>query len=307
MRLSERISQGSTSNLLESIQSNLKESENLKEDDNIQNLVNNAYDGYITNLDYDDNSISKDGNYQRIIISLYDTFEDLDKAAMNLVYKDLQQKFKDNGWELYVDYYPWNGDFQDVPANCIVAIKEIQSNLKESNNDVDIVSYNLTNGGYSNNADTVYGKLSDDTAYVYYPEMDLIEIYDEVPIELLHILYYNSENEDELPEDEYQRLVKEYQDAHLINTICDGPLFDKLHDKYYADDEVEEVYSDLDENTLTESNMASKYAKFCKSMELDPKDLDAVLEALDNLEGMEGDTSGEYQEIREYIYNDLMK
>lgn len=307
MRLSERISQGSTSNLLESIQSNLKESENLKEDDNIQNLVNNAYDGYITNLDYDDNSISKDGNYQRIIISLYDTFEDLDNAAMNLVYKDLQQKFKDNGWELYVDYYPWNGGFQDVPANCIVAIKEIQSNLKESNNDVDIVSYNLTNGGYSNNADTVYGKLSDDTAYVYYPEMDLIEIYDEVPIELLHILYYNSENEDELPEDEYQRLVKEYQDAHLINTIHDGPLFDKLHDKYYADDEVEEVYSDLDENTLTESNMASKYAKFCKSMELDPKDLDAVLEALDNLEGMEGDTSGEYQEIREYIYNDLMK
>lgn len=270
-------------------------------------------------------------------------------------------------------------------------LESININLKESNNDVDIVSYNLTNGGYSNNANTVYGKLSDDTAYVYYPEMDLIEIYDEVPIELLHILYYNSENEDELPEDEYQRLVKEYQDAHLINTIHDGPLFDKLHDKYYADDEVEEVYSDLDENTLTEdidtfdefkagvenasslynfiynefgtmskellkeialdaiyhlkndeviindikerffnvyeseepekcdtevkdnetnlneSSMASKYAKFCKSMELDPKDLDAVLEALDNLEGMEGDTSGEYQEIREYIYNDLMK
>lgn len=270
-------------------------------------------------------------------------------------------------------------------------LESININLKESNNDVDIISYNLTNGGYSNNANTVYGKLSDDTAYVYYPEMDLIEIYDEVPIELLHILYYNSENEDELPEDEYQRLVKEYQDAHLINTIHDGPLFDKLHDKYYADDEVEEVYSDLDENTLTEdidtfdefkagvenasslynfiynefgtmskellkeialdaiyhlkndeviindikerffnvyeseepekcdtevkdnetnlneSSMASKYAKFCKSMELDPKDLDAVLEALDNLEGMEGDTSGEYQEIREYIYNDLMK
>lgn len=247
-------------------------------------------------------------------------------------------------------------------------LENINTNLKESNNDVDIVSYNLTNGGYSNNANTVYGKLSDDTAYVYYPEMDLIEIYDEVPIELLHILYYNSENEDELPEDEYQRLVKEYQDAHLINTIHDGPLFDKLHDKYYADDEVEEVYSDLDENekqtmlnriedegvdsildeintyedvniveavfhearqgniqnnvlinilnTLKDSNgeaplnenvTASKYAKFCKRMELNPEDLDEVLEALDNLEGMDGDASGEYQEIREYIYNDLMK
>lgn len=260
-------------------------------------------------------------------------------------------------------------------------LESINTNLKESNNDVDIISYNLTNGGYSNNANTVYGKLSDDTAYVYYPEMNLIEIYDEVPIELLHTLYYNSENEDELPEDKYQRLVKEYQDAHLINTIHDGPLFDKLHDKYYADDEVEEVYSDLDENTLTEdvdtfddfkagvenagglysyvSNefgdmskellkeialnalyhlnnddvvisdikeryysiyesdnsckdlnenvTASKYAKFCKRMELNPEDLDEVLEALDNLEGMDGDASGEYQEIREYIYNDLMK
>lgn len=181
-------------------------------------------------------------------------------------------------------------------------LESINTNLKESNNDVDIVSYNLTNGGYSNNANTVYGKLSDDTAYVYYPEMNLIEIYDEVPIELLHILYYNSENEDELPEDEYQRLVKEYQDAHLINTIYDGPLFDKLHDKYYADDEVEEVYSDLNESVT-----ASKYAKFCKRMELNPEDLDEVLEALDNLEGMDGDASGEYQEIREYIYNNLMK
>ena len=271
-------------------------------------------------------------------------------------------------------------------------LESINTNLKESNNDIDIVSYNLTDGGYSNNANTVYGKLSDDTAYVYYPEMNLIEIYDEVPIELLHILYYNSENEDELPEDEYQRLVKEYQDAHLINTIHDGPLFDKLHDKYYADDEVEEVYSDLDEtetkkktkwksyvkqmakldceyghpidsddfesfykilkddnfsiseeeahkafdyyfecfdyylerlnekqstlnkiedkevnSILNENTTASKYAKFCKRMELNPEDLDEVLEALDNLEGMDGDASGEYQEIREYIYNDLMK
>ena len=186
-------------------------------------------------------------------------------------------------------------------------LESINTNLKESNNDVDIVSYNLTDGGYSNNATIVYGKLSDDTAYVYYPEMDLIEIYDEVPIELLHILYYNSENEDELPEDEYQRLVKEYQDAHLINTIHDGPLFNKLHDKYYADDEVEEVYSDLNETNLNESNMASKYAKFCKRMELNPEDLDEVLEALDNLEGMDGDASGEYQEIREYMCNDLMK
>ena len=69
---------------------------------------------------------------------------------------------------------------------------------------------------------------------------------------------------------------------------------------------IDETVDECD-NTLTESNMTSKYAKFCKSMELDPKDLDEVLEALDNLEGMDGDASGEYQEIREYIYNNLMK
>lgn len=285
MRLSERINQGLTSNLLESINTNLNEGTNKKR---------------VARYHAFDNG--------RILHSWYDwTEEEAQEKAK-------QASTKDTNSIYYVDYddvmgdgasYGWyqgekiSWDEFDKIQN---ELDKNKSLTEDENNDVDIVSYNLTNGGYSNNANTVYGKLSDDTAYVYYPEMDLIEIYDEVPIELLHILYYNSENEDELPEDEYQRLVKEYQDAHLINTIHDGPLFDKLHDKYYADDEVEEVYSDLDESVT-----ASKYAKFCKSMELDPKDLDEVLEALDNLEGMDGDASGEYQEIREYIYNDLMK
>ena len=108
-----------------------------------------------------------------------------------------------------------------------------------------IVSYNLTNGGYGNNQDTIYGKLSDNTGYIYEPETDTVTIYDEVPIELLHILFYNSENEDELLDDEYQRLVQEYQDEHLIKSLYSGPLVQELHNRYFADDEVEEL---LDEN-----------------------------------------------------------
>ena len=107
-----------------------------------------------------------------------------------------------------------------------------------------IVSYNLTNGGYGNNQDTIYGKLSDNTGYIYEPETDTVTIYDEVPIELLHILFYNSENEDELLDDEYQRLVQEYQDEHLIKSLYSGPLVQELHNRYFAD-EVEEL---LDEN-----------------------------------------------------------
>ena len=108
-----------------------------------------------------------------------------------------------------------------------------------------IVSYNLTNGGYGNNQDTIYGKLSDNTGYIYEPETDTVTIYDEVPIELLHVLFYNSENEDELLDDEYQRLVQEYQDEHLIKSLYSGPLVQELHNRYFADDEVEEL---LDEN-----------------------------------------------------------
>ena len=45
------------------------------------------------------------------------------------------------------------------------------------------------------------------------------------------------------------------------------------------------------------------YISFCKKYEVDPTDYDAVLETVDELEGMFGDTDGRLQQIREYILN----
>ena len=45
------------------------------------------------------------------------------------------------------------------------------------------------------------------------------------------------------------------------------------------------------------------YISFCKKYEVDPTDYDAVLETVDELEGMFGDKNGILQSVREYIMN----
>ena len=77
-----------------------------------------------------------------------------------------------------------------------------------------VKNYKITDGGYKNNADTVYGELKDGTYFAYYPEMDLVEVYDCPVDELIDILYYNTTHEDELSEEEYQE---------KYNTFCPYP------------------------------------------------------------------------------------
>lgn len=182
--------------------------------DGVMNLEKPKYNIYVTS--------GEDGVYNT---TLYDTV-DSEEQASDIV-SELQAQGLGAAYEKVEEVY-----------------NKIPKKLEE-NDTPSIVSYNLTNGGYGNNQDTVYGKLSDNTGYIYEPETDTVTIYDEVPIELLHILFYNSENEDELLDDEYQRLVQEYQDEHLIKSLYSGPLVQELHNRYFADDEVEEI---LDEN-----------------------------------------------------------
>lgn len=182
--------------------------------DSVMDLEKPKYNIYVTS--------GEDGVYNT---TLYDTV-DSEEQASDIV-SELQAQGLGAAYEKVEEVY-----------------NKIPKKLEE-NDTPSIVSYNLTNGGYGNNQDTVYGKLSDNTGYIYEPETDTVTIYDEVPIELLHILFYNSENEDELLDDEYQRLVQEYQDEHLIKSLYSGPLVQELHNRYFADDEVEEI---LDEN-----------------------------------------------------------
>ena len=48
------------------------------------------------------------------------------------------------------------------------------------------------------------------------------------------------------------------------------------------------------------------YINFCKEYEIDPTDYDAVLETVDELEGMFGDKDGKLQQVREYILNNIV-
>lgn len=182
--------------------------------DGVMNLEETKYNIYTTS--------GENGVYNT---TLYDTVDSEEQAS------DIVSELQAQG--LGADYEKVDEEYTKTP-------KKLEEDETPS-----IVSYNLTNGGYGNNQDTVYGKLSDNTGYIYEPETDTATIYDEVPIELLHVLFYNSENEDELLDDEYQRLVQEYQDEHLIKSLYSGPLVQELHNRYFADDEVEEI---LDEN-----------------------------------------------------------
>lgn len=72
------------------------------------------------------------------------------------------------------------------------------------------------------------------------------------------------------------------------------------------------VQSNIEEldKSLTESEeykgMDKKLKGFAKKYDIDYNDLDEVLFTIDNVEGMFGDDTGELQQLREYIHNELL-
>lgn len=105
-------------------------------------------------------------------------------------------------------------------------------------------------------------------------------------------------------------------------TILDKILKDEEKSKgvYYSIDEVlEELHEYIEskikpiEESLDKDHdeylkrMDKQYKTFCRNLELDEKDPDDALSALDELEGQFGDEDGEYQELREFIHNELLE
>lgn len=72
---------------------------------------------------------------------------------------------------------------------------------------------------------------------------------------------------------------------------------------------IESSLEELNES-LTESEeykgMNKKLKDFANKYDIDPDDLDEVLYTIDDVEGMFGDQTGELQQLREYIYNELL-
>ena len=118
------------------------------------------------------------------------------------------------------------------PSDDVVADSKAKGLYTEAqeNKDLDVVNYNITDGGYKNNATTIYGKLSDGTYFVYYTEMGLVEIYDCELDELIDILYSYPETD----EDEQERVKAyiEFYEQHNVDSLTDGPLYKKIANLY---------------------------------------------------------------------------
>lgn len=118
------------------------------------------------------------------------------------------------------------------PSDDVVADSKAKGLYTEAqeDKDLDVVNYNITDGGYKNNATTTYGKLSDGTYFVYYTEMGLVEIYDCELDELIDILYSYPETDED--EQERANAYIEFYEQHNVDSLTDGPLYNKIANLY---------------------------------------------------------------------------
>lgn len=107
-------------------------------------------------------------------------------------------------------------DDSDIEESCI---------KEDSDEDVHVKNSIMTNGGYHNNATTVYGELTDGNYFVFFTEMDLIEVYD-VPVEDMINSLYDSESDED-------NIYNEFHDKHFVRKISDGPLSSEITDIYF--------------------------------------------------------------------------
>lgn len=124
-----------------------------------------------------------------------------------------------------------------------------------SDEGVHVKGSNVTNGGYQNNADTLYGQLTDKNYFVFYTEMNLVEIYGAPVDDLLIALYDNDEEAS-------QEVYNTFHDNYFIKELTSGPLYDEIHNLYFKDDS-----EDIEESSDTK-DLKSKVATWLE------KDLD---------------------------------
>ena len=178
------------------------------------------------------------------------------------------------------------------PSDDVIADSKAKGLYTEAqeDKDLDVVNYNITDGGYKNNAETVYGILTDGTYFVYYPEMDLVETYDCEPDELIDILYAS---EDEMPDEARTEAYNDFFEQHNVNTYTKGPLFDKLHKLYFEDED------SLDESKKVEKKqpMSSNIEKMVSRVEALEKEYDKS-----NRDMTEKELCADVKKIIEEIY-----
>jgi hypothetical protein len=95
-----------------------------------------------------------------------------------------------------------------------------------------IKTYNETDGGYKNNATSVYGELVDGNYYHFVPDCDYLGIFD-APVEDMIFHAYNTIDGDDTA---FEEFAAEHE---IINYPNKEALYRELYDRYFGPDEEE--------------------------------------------------------------------
>ncbi len=244
---------------------------------NYQTDDERADDEWFDNFDKEHNVTAKYSQNQ-----LFTLIDELDNIYFNGENGILDESYKvytlvgDNGV-----YNSYEVDTVETEEQAVDRVAEIQaetgnsayyeeetSNKKET---LDIVNVIRTNGGNEDYPITLYGELSDNTYFVYYPEDDLVEVYDTDPSELINIIYaIQDEEDDEEAVMQYQEEYNEFFEQHNVETYnIDDEITNKLKEIYLNGNEKIESKK---ETRVVETNLNGR----------DKSDFKQMLKTFDN-------------------------
>lgn len=109
--------------------------------------------------------------------------------------------------------------------------------IKESEESTLLKSYQETDYGYHNNATMIYGELNDGNWYVYIPDNDAFDIYNEPITNKFIDCSYNYQTDDDKADDTwYDNFVKEHEITKNYNNDIINKIISELDHKYFGDD-----------------------------------------------------------------------
>lgn len=109
--------------------------------------------------------------------------------------------------------------------------------LEESEKFNLVKSYRETDYGYHNNATMIYGELNDGNWYVYIPDNDAFDIYNEpITNKFIDCSYNYQTDYDEADDTWYDNFVKEHEITKSYDNSTINKIIDELDRKYFGDD-----------------------------------------------------------------------
>lgn len=201
-----------TKRLIESIQNNLNET-----NDNTKYIVCSYYDEKVHGLEDE----LKTNDWSEATSFAHDK---LMNGFMIEIENTITGKYKRINPDEYNEEF--DGEFIIRPEE-----------LEESEESTLLKSYRETDYGYSNNATMIYGELTDGNWYVYIPDNDAFDIYNEPITNKFIDCSYNYQTDDDRADDTwYDNFVKEHEITKNYDNDTINKIISELDHKYYGDD-----------------------------------------------------------------------